>query len=302
GGGGRWGSVGARHILEHAADVRTFVAALRELVEPGGHLVFEVPDCSPALEAADVSTIWEEHVLYFTPETCRNAFSHWGLELISHDCLPCASENELVAVVRSGEGAQPQLPDAVRLDEELARGQHFARSIEVVRRRARVLLERARAEAGPVAILGAGHLAVTFVNGLGIADLLELAVDDNPSKQGRFLPGCALPILPSSSLLDRGIRLCLLTVNPEVEQKVVDGNAAFRTAGGRFASIFPASRRALGIAQSFRHPRLQRVSDEVFYASDPLPRLDADALARLKAIAARTPRGRARICAHADVA
>src|SRR5262249_325069 len=292
GGGGRWGSVGARHILEHAADVRTFVAALRELVEPGGHLVFEVPDCSPALEAADVSTIWEEHVLYFTPETCRNAFSHWGLELISHDCLPCASENELVAVVRSGEGAQPQLPDAVRLDEELARGQHFARSIEGGRRPARVLLERARA----------GQRAVTLVNVLGIADLLELAVDDNPSKQGRFLPGCALPILPSSSLLDRGIRLCLLTVNPEVEQKVVDGNAAFRTAGGRFASIFPASRRALGIAQSFRHPRLQRVSDEVFYASDPLPRLDADALARLKAIAARTPRGRARICAHADVA
>jgi hypothetical protein len=39
--------------------------------------------------------------------------------------------------------------------------------------------------------------------------------------------------------------LCLLSLNPIGEEKVVEKNRAFADRGGTFASIFPASARAL---------------------------------------------------------
>ena len=64
-------------------------------------------------------------------------------------------------------------------------------------------------------------------------------------KQGYLLPGSRLPIARSSALLERGIKLCLLSVNPDNENAVIEKNRAFLHKGGTFLSIFPSSRRAL---------------------------------------------------------
>lgn len=45
----------------------------------------------------------------------------------------------------------------------------------------------------------------------------------------------------------------------------------------------------------------RRVNDEVFYTDDPLTRITANDIAFLKSEAAKTPRRRARVCAHPDV-
>jgi len=68
----------ARYLLEHAHAVVAFVAALRELVRPGGYLVLEVPDCAPGLRQLDYSVIWEEHVLYFTASTSPDCSPTWA--------------------------------------------------------------------------------------------------------------------------------------------------------------------------------------------------------------------------------
>ena len=80
-----------------------------------------------------------------------------------------------------------------------------------------------------------------------VEDAIDCVIDDNPHKRGLFMPGSRLPIVGSSALLERGIRLCLLSLNPIGEQKVIEKNAAFVAAGGAFASIFPASERALPV-------------------------------------------------------
>ena len=70
-------------------------------------------------------------------------------------------------------------------------------------------------------------------------------IDDNPHKRGLYMPGSKLPIAGSPALLERDISLCLLSLNPIGEQKVIEKNSAFVERGGTFASIFPASARAL---------------------------------------------------------
>jgi hypothetical protein len=234
-----------RHILEHAHDVGCFLGGIKELVLPGGYVIFEVPDSTRFLEKCDYSAVWEEHVVYFTPATFRRCFAVHGLELVHFESFPYSLENSLVGIVRlQAESAPPQSnPD--ELWQELGRALRFFQGLGQQRRRFQNYLSRYRDRTGKVALLGAGHLACTFINLLGLKDQVEFVVDDNPHKAGLFMPGSRLPIRGSSSLAVGDVRLCLLTVSPESEDRVIARNRDFVGKGGTFASIFPDSRYAL---------------------------------------------------------
>ena len=53
------------------------------------------------------------------------------------------------------------------------------------------------------------------------------------------MPGSKLPIRKSSSLIDENIKLCLMSLNPNVEKKVIKKNKSYLKKGGKFISIFP---------------------------------------------------------------
>lgn len=248
---GRADVVLARHILEHAYDLRGFIAAVGLLAKPGGYLVFEVPDCTLAFEKFDITTLWEEHIVYFTPAAFQGALTRCGAELAGYACYPYPFENCLVAAVRMTTSALPGKHAPAILQAELSRASAFASSVAQTRQDVRALLTRIRQSGRKIAIFGAGHLACTWVHLLQIRDLLECAIDDNPHKQGRFLPGCQLPIRGSNFLTSDGIKLALLSVNPEAEEKIITRNSEFIEKGGEFASIFPASRHSLKHAQLF---------------------------------------------------
>lgn len=236
----------ARHILEHAHDLRGFIAAVRTLAKPGGYVVFEVPDCTLAFDLKDITTLWEEHTVYFTPATFQSTVTAGGAALVNFASHPYPFENCLVGVTRTGADAPVQLT-AEALAAEQARARAFAAALPARRAELRRFLTDFRARHGKIAVLGAGHLACTWIYLHGLAEFVEFLADDNPHKQNLFLPGARLPIRGSASLLTENIKLCLLAVSPEAEPKVIARNQEFVQRGGRIASIFPASRNALVI-------------------------------------------------------
>jgi len=233
-----------RHILEHAAQPHEFTAALKTLAQPGGCIVIEVPDCSRAMDACDYTTIWEEHTLYFTPATFAHALRLARLDPVRTENYPYPFENSLVAIARpDGSGFAP---DAVAaLPQERVRGLKFGRSFDAHRDAVRHRLDAHRQGGGRIALFGAGHLACTWINAFGVGGRIDCVVDDNPHKRGLYMPGSRLPIVGSAALVERHITLCLLSLNPIGEQAVVEKSREFVEHGGSFASIFPASARAL---------------------------------------------------------
>jgi hypothetical protein len=231
----------ARHIVEHAQSPRRFAEALGRWAKPDGYVLFEVPDCTQCFDRLDYSMPWEEHVAYFTPGTYESALAALGFEVLEVVDYPYSHENSLVAFCRPAKAvaAKASLSTPVpATNREIVRAKHYAGEFPQVRRKYRDYLGRVKAAGGRVALLGAGHLAATFVNLLGLADLVDSVIDDNPKKQGSFMPGSKLPIVGSAALVERGIKLCLLSVNPEVEPKVKAKNRAFEEQGGEWLSIF----------------------------------------------------------------
>ncbi len=241
---GRADVVLARHILEHAHDLHGFLGGLRGLLQPAGFVVFEMPDARRALEKRDYSTVWEEHLCYFTPETLLHSLRFTNLSLGHFDIFPYALENSLVAIVQPA-SKRPVFPSGAALRPELERAFTFAQAYGPERDRHGRFCREQCCRRGPIAVFGAGHLACAFVNLLGLSEHIDFVVDDNAHKQGLLMPGSRLPILGSAALLERSVRLCLLTVAPESEEKVLQKQQRFLERGGQVASIFPDSRHAL---------------------------------------------------------
>jgi SAM-dependent methyltransferase len=234
-----------RHVLEHAHDLPGFLRAMTSLVKPGGWLVFEVPDASAMLALRDYSPLWEEHVTYFTPATLPGALAHHGLQPVETVTYPYPFENAVVVVARRGPAPDVDAAPGATPSGAAPAALAYFRGFETARRRQWEALAAERAAGRRIALLGAGHLACTWLNLLGAGSALDCVIDDDPRRAGLRMPGSGLPIVGSAALQERGIDLCLLGVNPLVEDRVVERHQPFVARGGIFRSIFPVSPRAL---------------------------------------------------------
>jgi hypothetical protein len=235
----------AGFILEHAHHLRRFVEGLKTLIGMRGFIVVSVPDTRGDLETLDYSKIWEEHVLYFTPKTFCSAPSFFDLSLVHHECYPYRLADCLMGIWQPKKGMKPSFPSKKGLDDEMFVTRGYAEKFYPTRRRIRAMTGGHKKNGSHVALFGAGHLACMFVNLMGLKDDIDFVVDDDQKKHGYLLPGSRLPIYRSAALLEKEIKLCLLSLNPEKEEAVIKTNRAFLDRGGKFLSIFPTSTRAL---------------------------------------------------------
>jgi hypothetical protein len=90
-----------------------------------------------------------------------------------------------------------------------------------------------------VAGYGAAAKGNTLLNYAGIRpDLLPYVVDRNPAKQGKFLPGCRIPIVAEAQLkLARPDYVLILPWNLRAE--VVEQLVYIRDWGGQFVTAVP---------------------------------------------------------------
>lgn len=230
-----------RHVIEHAHDIHRFAAAVRALVRPGGLAVFEVPDFRPSLTHFDYSTLWEEHVFCFTDATLAATCARLGFEPLLVKIYPYPIENALVSMVRVSEKIQPVEIPTFDVSAELSIGEMYGREHAPRSARLQDYLDHFVRDHGPVAVFGAGHLSIKFINFMRIAPWIQFIADGDTCKIGKLLPGSRLPIVPPSELFNQRIRLCLLGLSAESEARVRKAFTAFTDSGGRFASISPIS-------------------------------------------------------------
>lgn len=227
-----------RHILEHAHSPRQLIEACQLLAKQDGWIVFEVPDCSKVLDGPDHCFLWEEHITYFTPATLKAFLGYAGFSDVDIRVYPYPMEDSLVAIVHNVR-TEPKTTQVIA--DEVRRAENFSSSLMERSGSVRSYLESLHAQGKKIALFGAGHLAAKFINFYGLAPFICGVVDDNPNKQTLFMPGSGVPIIDSSCLDTGEIDLCLLTLNPESEQKVLKAKSNYLSCGGRFRSIFSAS-------------------------------------------------------------
>lgn len=234
---GRCGVLVCRHVLEHIADLSGFALALQTVLQPGAVVFFEVPDGNYVLSRRDYSALWEEHVNLWTGAALRRFLGGVGIAVEHEETAVFSGQARLVF----GRYAGPAATTGTAAESGLAEARQFA--AELAAERQRVAGELAGAGPGGgrprIVMYGAGNRAGLWINLMGVREWLSYVVDDQPEKQGKFMPGSRLPVLPSEVLAHDLPDLVLLGVNAECEEQVVARHAAYRGRGGRMKSVLP---------------------------------------------------------------
>ena len=233
-----------RHILEHTHNTFKFMQALKEIVNPSGYIIFEVPDCAKGFKIPDYTTIWEEHILYFTDTTFKMCLEAGNFSLHHFEKYNYPFENVLIGIAKPNKGNSPKTLNINEkiLEDEIKNIKFLPEELENKKKSIRKFLQSFKKKEGKIALFGTGHAACIFINLLQIKDLVDFAIDDNKKKIGFYIPGSKIPIYDSKCLSEKNVSLCLLGLSSDSEEKIIRKHSAFKKAGGVFASIYSDSK------------------------------------------------------------
>jgi hypothetical protein len=180
----------ARHLLEHARDLDSFLEGLWSIAGEEGTCLIEVPECGKLLEQGDLTQLWEEHCAYFTRTTLHAALHHSGFEILSSRVTESDGEQLCLTLVKRVPSKQtrhinrPIERSAERFLSELpCQIRHIKRRLGKLNKQSTVLL------------FGANHVAGLFVDVLEeAASHIDAILDDDPGKHGRTLGLAQTPV------------------------------------------------------------------------------------------------------------
>ena len=238
----------ANNVLAHVPDINDFVAGFSLLLKPQGVATFEFPHLMQLIEQCQFDTIYHEHFSYLSLTAVERVFARNGLAVFDVEELPTHGGSLRVYAQRVDRGLHERkahVGDLLRLEQRagLAGSEVFREFQKLAQRVKNMLLEfllKAVAEGKSVAAYGAAAKGNTMLNYAGIrSDLIEFVVDRNPAKQGKFLPGSRIPIVPEDRLKQqRPDYVVILPWNLKAE--VVAQLSYIRDWGGQFVTAVPS--------------------------------------------------------------
>jgi SAM-dependent methyltransferase len=237
------------NVFAHVPDVNDFTAGLKAVLKPGGVITLEFPHLMRLIEHTQFDTVYHEHFSYLSLYTTSRILAQAGLRIWDVEELPTHGGSLRVYGCHSDDPRDDTQAVAALLKEEEQRGMRQLSAYQNFQDRAdRVkddllsfLIEQKRA-GKRVAGYGAAAKGNTLLNYAGVRpDLLPYVCDAAPSKQGKYLPGSHIPILPPDTL--RAQRPDIVLILPwNIVDEVTSQHRYIRDWGGKFAVAVPKLR------------------------------------------------------------
>lgn len=235
------------NVLAHVPDINDFVGGLAAVLKPDGVVSVEFPHLLRLIEGVQFDTVYHEHFYYLSLLAVETVFAAHGLKVFDVEELPTHGGSLRVMACRTASQAHGTGPGLakVRADEQAAGFDRletyaaFQSKVAPVREGLLAFLDTAAREGKTVAAYGAAAKGNTLLNFCGVGpDKIAYVVDRNPAKQGHFLPGSHLPVLPPETIAEtRPDYVLILPWN--IREEVMAAMAEVRTWGGRFVVAVP---------------------------------------------------------------
>jgi len=236
----------ANNVLAHVPDINDFVAGVKVLLAPEGVATFEVQHLLTLMQRHQFDTIYHEHFSYLSLIAGQRIFARAGLRVFDVE-LPETHGGSIRFFVCHEQASHPESPNVADvLARERAYGLHddavyvaWNESVKETKRALLELLISLKRDNKKIVGYGAPAKGVTLLNYCGVrTDFLDFTVDRAPSKQGRYLPGVRIPILPPEAILEAKPDYVLI-LPWNIKNEIKTQMAEIRSWGGRFIVPVP---------------------------------------------------------------
>lgn len=234
------------NVYAHVPDINDFTRGLTATLKPGGTVTLEFPHFMQLVAQTQFDTVYHEHFSYLSLYTVGKIFRAAGLRVWHVETLHTHGGSLRVFGCHADDtrATTPAVAELLRAEQvqglqHLATYQSFqARADGVKNALLAFLIEQKRLNK-TVAAYGAAAKGNTLLNYGGVKpDLLPFVCDAAAAKQGKFMPGSHIPILPPSALMAR--RPDYVLILPwNIAAEVRDQNAALAALGTCFVTAVP---------------------------------------------------------------
>ena len=196
----------ANNVFAHIEDMRSTTALISEVLDSDGYFVFEVSYFADVFENNLFDTIYHEHMSYHTMTPLIKFFEDFEMKIINVDRISIHGGSIRVTVAKNLEiSVDVSVKALVQLENQMKLNDPDILNdlrIKIKNKKDEVwkLLQEIE-ENGFVFGFAAPAKLVTF---LSVMDMEKIhivgIIDDNPLKQGKFLPGSGIEIMSSVSM------------------------------------------------------------------------------------------------------
>ncbi|MDQ0456937.1 class I SAM-dependent methyltransferase [Rhizobium paknamense] len=238
----------ANNVLAHVPDINDFLRGFARLLKPEGVATFEFPHVMNMMAESQFDTAYHEHYSYLSLLAVQRIFDQNGLTVFDVETTPWHGGSLRIFACRSDHAAHAvtERVAAMRIREEeagladVATYAAFQARAERVRDDFLEFLIACHRQGLKVAAYGAAAKGNTLLNFAGIkAGQIAFVVDKNPAKQGMFLPGSRIPVVPEEVLKrEKPDRVVIFPWNltDEIKQQL----SYITDWGGKFVTAVPS--------------------------------------------------------------
>jgi SAM-dependent methyltransferase len=239
--------IAANNVLAHVPDINDFVAGFKILLAPDGVITFEFPHLLKLVQGNQFDTIYHEHFSYLLLTSVSRLLHQNGLRAFDVEELPTHGGSLRVFVCHAENSSHATSSNVTNLLEtEQRAGIHsdvfyadLAKNALAVKLDLITFLVEQKRLNKRVAAFGAAAKGNTLLNYCGVSsDLVEFVCDSAASKQGRFMPGSHIPILPPSALRDKAPDYVLI-LPWNLKAEITSAHPYIKEWGGQFAVAIP---------------------------------------------------------------
>ena len=197
---GKMDLITASNVFAHADDLRGIIDNVFKLLKSDGTFVIEVQYLLNTISDLTFDNIYHEHVNYWCVTSLAHFFNSLGYHIVEVEHVETHGGSIRVYVQKYPKRIEPSVNKFLKAEKsfgllEYETYQDFANKVSDIKSNVNANFEKLKSEFNVIAGYGSPAKATTSLNYFGVGTAyVDYIIEDNPLKNGKYIPGVKLPI------------------------------------------------------------------------------------------------------------
>jgi hypothetical protein len=196
----------ASNVFAHSNELKLMADCMLKLIKNSGVIIIEVQYFVNTLKDLTFDNIYHEHYNYWSLTSLVTFFNRFNAKIFRVEKIDTHGGSLRIYVKKDSKTKiEKNVKNLLKEEERFGIKNYktylnFAKKVYKIRKNVRKNISNLKQKHKKIIGYGSPAKATTALNFFGISNEIDLIIEDNKLKQGKFLPGMKIPIVKKSEL------------------------------------------------------------------------------------------------------